>query len=475
MAFRAFTIKHLMYLALIVQIMNVANADSEQARKFYKCYGLFVRERVPANHALLLDVENKRKTAADACIELLSKADLNSVGELSDKSDEAKKILATFLDYFNAQMAQPSYTAHLGDGNVYFNPDVIDVNETTYHFLYALFGKNQSYSSVVTRDHSFSAIRESNHKSLRRSVVSTYIFQVPDLLKRNASGSLVSMGLSGDKLAETGRLIGLKKDTRSANAALHAFEAIYGTTGVIVSSESNIYQHYGSGAIGTQSYLLANLGGRGFKNDGVLKLYRSLGKNVLQDFLCSSIPSLQDEDIKTGPGGWLQSGRSAAYRAQVSCMKCHASMDFLASGARNLLEGYTHPVKTTEIRRVKFVGRLPQSTSTQGIAPLVSEPDSAFSARPPSGRLYYRSFANALVDASFTGLAELGEKLANTDDLYVCAAKRQFKFLTGIDVDIRPDANSDELSSEVINLGQMLKSQQSLKAVIKAIIASDNF
>src|SRR5262249_45880694 len=120
------------------------------------------------------------------------------------------------------------------------------------------------------------------------------------------------------------------------------------------------------------------------------------------------------------------------------CLRCHATMDPMAYTIRNLrwanaaesapddplLDGYDTAHLSTY-----------DADTDLGYAWATSAVD-GFHRQVPHGRLYFRSYAGALVDRPVTGVAELGKALAETDDLYVCAAKRHFKHFTGIDVSL---------------------------------------
>jgi hypothetical protein len=112
-------------------------------------------------------------------------------------------------------------------------------------------------------------------------------------------------------------------------------------------------------------------------------------------------------------------------------------------------------------------------------------PDPEYSRRPPDFSLKYRSFDGKLIELPGTGIAALGQALAQGDDLYVCAAKRYFHFLTGIETDMRDDSdplNPLNLSpsevkyrNRVIELGKQLKQDQSVREMFKRIIGSPTF
>ena len=78
------------------------------------------------------------------------------------------------------------------------------------------------------------------------------------------------------------------------------------------------------------------------------------------------------------------------------------------------------------------------------------------------------------------GLTQLGQAIANTNDLYTCAASRYFEFFTGITVSLQdvgdprfvPLTQDDlEYRSIVHQLGISLKTHQNLQQLIREIIS----
>ena len=77
------------------------------------------------------------------------------------------------------------------------------------------------------------------------------------------------------------------------------------------------------------------------------------------------------------------------------------------------------------------------------------------------------------------GLTQLGQAIANTNDLYTCAASRYFEFLTGISVSLQDvgdprysPLSPDDLQYRTIvhQLGISLKTHQNLQQLIREII-----
>jgi hypothetical protein len=95
-----------------------------------------------------------------------------------------------------------------------------------------------------------------------------------------------------------------------------------------------------------------------------------------------------------------------------------------------------------------------------------------------------RSYDGTLINLDVTSLADLGTKLADTNDLYVCAAKHYYQFLTGIDANLSDPGNPSTAAftpgetfhrNNVINLGLSLKSDQSLRELFRRIFESSAF
>ncbi|MNL24061.1 hypothetical protein D3C87_1454840 [compost metagenome] len=108
-----------------------------------------------------------------------------------------------------------------------------------------------------------------------------------------------------------------------------------------------------------------------------------------------------------------------------------------------------------------------------------------FHLQQPSGRLYFRSATGALVDRSVANIAGLGKAMSETEDYYLCAAKRYFEFMTGIQVPLydRTDPRNAELnqalSKEAIadrvfveDLAKGLRSSQSVIQMVEDIMKS---
>jgi len=259
-------------------------------------------------------------------------------------------------------------------------------------------------------------------------------------------------------LIDTGRLAGLVPDlVQNPVQILEASQAQY--------QGRNTNAHFGGGFMGSQAYLLATWNGSNF---------RVWAKDLLADALCKEIPVLRSLDVLQA----VKPESTFAWRQGISCMQCHETMDPVSAAMRT--QGL---IRASPVNEARFWVSRPIDRPS---APYPSmSPDPNYSRRPPDYYLKYRSFDGTLVNLEGTGVASLGQALASRDDLYVCAAKRYFQFLTGIEADIRDDSdplNPLDLSpsekkyrQRVIDLGKQLKQDQSARELFKRIISSPTF
>ncbi len=455
---------------------------SDEVKRFYKCYSLFVGERVKTSDALWQAVESGKKSGTDACMEIFDSATLTSNGEISKgmSNDVGVKVLNTFTRFQKSQFMIPDYGPVIGTSSDRYTRDVTDSNEAAYQFVYTMFNPKEKFSNVVTRDFSIKAIRYSKYPVRTLSVLNNkeligYAQGTYKSIPTASGGSKIvpdNLTEFHPVLAETGILIGLKRVNfvnDITNTAV--FEKLnYGF------NDPNVSQHIGGGVMGTQAYLFANLGRSGF-GDGGATIFRRWGKNVMDDFLCRELPTLRTTDVIKE----VNTASTIAFKTGISCMACHASMDNLSGVLRNGRISYSS-TEGIEFKKVKYFG---VRTPTLAYADMpVLKADKDFYRRPPHGRLFYRSYDETLVKKEMVGPQALGEVMAETNDLYVCAAKRYYRFLTGITVDLADIGNINTpvftkgakyQREKVIQLGLQLKKHQSGRELIKSIISQEAF
>lgn len=450
---------------------------NEEMKRFKKCYTLFVKERIASNDSLMNQVKSGAKTGTEACMEIFDKAKLDGSGEISKGNDgrhnpQGMKVLKSFTELHRSFFENPNYQFVI-DEIEYSTLDVIDSNEPTYHFTYSMFKDNEDFSKIITRDHSFSGVRFSNKVNRSRSVAN--IGRVINFTSGSPDDSNESNTTPWfPRLVETGYLVGVKPDLEA--------NIITGLSGRNLQvNGANVNQHHGAGIIGTQAYLIGNVGVINFGeilnfNNGGLRTYRRWSKHVMSDLLCRDLPALRTSDVVSE----VVPTSALSYRQGISCMACHSSMDPMAGALRNISSTLSKQASLQQ--SVRFFINRPADMPPMDYPTMNG--NSNYYRTPPESRLRYRSYDGTLVNMSSEGLDELGNAIATTNDLYVCAAKRYYKFLTGITVDLSDsgDMNSPKLSNgelmyrkRVIDLGLELKTHQSLRTLIKKIVESPTF
>lgn len=255
----------------------------------------------------------------------------------------------------------------------------------------------------------------------------------------------------------------------------------------------DFFQTEGGGVLGTPSFMLLTFGHEiALKMDGAEKLPRRWIKTAMDAFVCSDFPMVRESDVlqfvsnSTDPS-------TAPFRKSSTCVQCHATLDQAASLGRNRFVAYSEfnrPAPSMGLNRTVgmtagyLLGAFNPNLSVPYSWSHVPVPN--YHLQNPSGRLFFRSHTGRLIDQPLTSIVDAGTKISDTDDYYTCAAKRYVHHFTGLNVPIydRGDPRRQpslaaitpqevQLRKWVEQLGKNLKSHQSLRQLIKDIMASD--
>lgn len=507
------TKKAFLYLSLLTTSLCFA---SDEGQRFYKCYALFTGERVPTNHPILTKVLTKQISGTDGCMELIRKATINESGMIST-DPEAKKVLARVNELHNKWFFIKDPLSVSGIF-VYSwpNTDLHDKYDPAFHLTYSMLKPGQQFKENVSRTYNLEAIRNSPKQPYAKEALenqdhctfgntSRTIFNQPEdnpfpmigapfgdwRLGLFQGSHLVSYYHPGyeaacksdwgykvwqPKIISRGELVGLKPVTYS-NPVIDMSSVPYPdvSTNFGQAKYVNFNAFHGAGALGTQAYLIGNLGGYG-NQDGGTHVRRRWSKNVLSDFLCRDLPALKSSDVSSE----VFPDSEVSFRKGGSCMSCHMSMDPMAGVTRRLRGQGINGDNTYYGNYATFMKDHGPGTLPPADYPTI-KPDEEFSNRNPAGRIMFRGYDDRLYDEQVEGLAELGNKFAEYDDLYVCGAKKYYNLLTGIDVRLPGpggaplNAAEKEHFKQVVKLGLELKKSQNVQQLLRSIIASPNF
>jgi hypothetical protein len=443
------------YVGLTLSTMVLADTSNE-VRRLKKCYGIFVREPIAANHPLLTQVKSGTKTGTAACMEVFDMGALQADNQVKKDGSgkhlpEALKVLRSIQDFHMTYLEVPQFEVDEEEG---YTPDILDIYEHTYHLTYVALKPAQRYDRIVRGNNSFNALRTGKLRSTHIAGENNITFKFAYTLTQ--AGVLHGIEpLGHQNIAEYGR----------------GYVPNFYTT----VTDPNMNAHHGAGMIGSQGYIKANADPAKLNNfegiNGANHLYRRWGKHVVEDLLCRDLPSLRPGDVT----GDVYPSSTISFRRGVSCMQCHATMDTAANTIRN--------IRAQRLYGVHFTWSLPVNRpSLEGAATI--NPDPLFGLRPPEGALRYRSYDGSLVNQSVTGINALGNAIAQSNDFYVCAAKKYYKYLTGITANLSdPGALGAPVLTpgeklhrdKVIQLGLELKTEQEIRKLIQKIIASPTF
>lgn len=489
--------------ALLVGIPASAGSNLSQEALYHRCYQHIVGRRPAFGDPALAAVVAGTTPAIVACQTLVDRALLTPAGALAAPADPIAKLALQNINTFHRTWFRSSHVTdnligpfeHLPTG------DVIDGEQGALQLTYATLHPSVGFASAVTSPAIMIANREAapGGPYAERSVQSRILITAADSKPFFYGLSVVSAETISNPanvrwtplLVLPGELIGVRPATAADAAILPdsvlnpnaiGAEKLASTEPGFVSN-FNINRSWGGGIIGTPAYLMMNWGhNMSFVSDGAVGVPRRWAVNILQDLLCRPMPVNRLSDAIP----YLATGTSptiASFRKSAACIRCHASMDQMALAARNFRTLTSDRGQDPGVARtIETISNYTASSSSPGWS---ATPVADFHKTNPDGRLYFRSYDGTLVSRPVSSVADLGAKLSETNDLYACAAKRWFKYLSGVDVslhDVGDPLNEDangimkdkdwEYRRFVIALGMRLKATGNVRAMIKEIFAS---
>lgn len=442
-----------------------------ELKRYSRCYAHFTRSSISLNDSRVTLIKNKKLSGVQACMDLLEKARLNSSGLIKKDIDgnndlEGMQIISTFQKFHMSWFTNHDW-AEFSSLNSFFRGtyDLFYSGEPALLVTNSLFNKNVPYSTIVTSENAFEAIR------LNPS--SNVFSQSPHAIYGYTGPAKELLGWQPSERIEVGNMIGIK--SMSADEIPYVFDI----------KQSNVEYKLpsGGGVLGSNSYFMLNQGhNHKIVTNGGVATYRRWSKFVYKDVLCRDIPVIRSSDV-----AFLKQKMPASelsFRNGNSCLQCHFSIDGLAGAVRNRSVLKTGLDKTIDGKIYANTILSYSHTITEPFETILekNDDDPLFYKRPATANLVFRTFDGAFINKQLTGTEEVGQAIGELDDLYVCAASRYFKFLTGVNVEISdyndpmiPNSDSvDEIQYRnlVIRLGKNLKKHQSLNKLIEEIIAS---
>lgn len=455
-----------------------------------RCYAHITQNALPLNHQLRTDVAAGKITAVNACMQLFDSAKLNvsgaNEGRIINDTPEGRAVLLAFNDFHRTWFPNDNLDKSMPN-EVYPRGGFIhDEEEAALHLTRSLFSDGVPYNVIITGDSGMEALRSNGFSQKDRDLASLSYDQLQAMSKaRLMMWSSSDVYAQRDRipmnpeLLQTGELLGvrrLKLNPNKINFFSHSTGAASSGKYFIYNQDIPLHQSLGAGIIGTRSYLLLNIGRPNLMmSNGGLRMNRRWSKALIGDLLCRDLPAVRQADaaplVNNNPGP-----DTPPFRKATSCMSCHATIDPMAATTRNL--------SFMETMYGNYGGSMelanwPVTMPAEGGA---VDDDTEFFHRPPNGKIFFRSYDGTIIDKSVSNLPELGQAISQMNDLYVCAAARYFQYFTGVTPNLSDlgdpatppiSAVDQKYRDIVVQLGMNLKSNQSLRSLVQAIISSD--
>lgn len=477
-------------LLFVLSISQFSLAQDMSPVEIYsRCYSRLSDYPVETDSADYKAVEKGTLDPIDGCKKLFNRATFEVTGTVKKLKNENDVIAQSILRNFN--QFHFSWFTSLGGS-------VSALGLTTYNFADAtepalfitdsLFS-DEHFKTIFTRNTSLRGIRKgdtaTNFYTLDRTEYSNR-----DILSGPFSGSQNNISAGSFSVVDmekvpTGYLIGVERPPAvNVRLRLGYYKDTIATADLTSNREDtpniNLTQNYGGGILGSQPYIIANSEADN-RPDGGNRVYRRLANNTYSDLMCLTLPTLLNSDVDDYMTKYDKSDLS--FRKDRSCARCHATLDPFAHSLRNfspiatttntyrdLLRKNGHPGALQLISYRKYKARVSEQS--------VADADNIYIRRTPKGHLYYRDYDGNLVDEQVTGSTQLAQKMTEQNDIYVCAAQRYYKFLTGISVPVANQTGTPfylKHREKVIELGLALKDHGSLKTLIFDILETPAF
>lgn len=448
--------KMLILLLMMMGPMDVSARTLSNAELFKRCYAQLTGRRPSAS---ILSAGQANPLAN--CLALLQKAKIDAGGSIAADS-EAKNVLKQMNHLHESWFMYRDFgqIERFRTGT----KDLWDPGTPALYYTKALLGDRSqaastyAYSSVITGSSLLLAKRTSQDP--------------PKGAYSGVEKSKMFIPVDSFQFAPQGELIGIL--TVPPKSVSFTCNDPFQTGENLGSTQLELQKNLGGGYIGNYIYIINNV--RSFvpgDTNGAVRMPRRWGRSVYHDVLCRDLPVVRNTDGDP----FVVPTSSTPFRQSNTCVHCHSSMDRASFVLRGISTTRTL-CSNGEVPDMIFFRQITQPAAT-GSAAWPSNGDDRFSERPTDGNLYFRNYKGDLIDVPVSGVGDLGTKLAQQDDFYICAAKRYYKYFLGVDANISDpgapgaptlSAKDAAVRQKVIDLGLELKRTNDLQKLISDIL-----
>ncbi|MBT7610312.1 MAG: hypothetical protein HN576_11185 [Bacteriovoracaceae bacterium] len=442
---------------LLLMSFNAFALDMSNVGVFTRCYSHITQKFPPSNLSQLNAVKNGLDPIT-ACLQIFDMANFaKNTSMLTNTNNQTAKDVLKTMHNLHYSWFDTNFFPEIQNQIIRNTGNVFDTSAPAAYFTKALFDAASPVTNVLAGTTSYRLIRANNNPT-------------------NSPWNNIPLGdyiFTNVNFAGTGELLGM--EVTAVNDTMNfTFDENQNPPESIISGTLTYNRHFGGGVLGLQPYLLQSVQSTVLNPspDGGVKTHRKWSRAVFNDILCRELPVVREVDGDP----FVSSTSSITFRNSAACVKCHTSMDRMAGVVRGVQ--YTERAgKFFNLGHSAFIKQRTIDKPDADIFPI--EPDIDFGKRPTKGRLYYRTHNGVLVNKAVINIQDLADQIIAEDAMFVCMAKRYYKFFTGIDVDVGDigDPNHVYLTAEevavrdiVIDLGRDLKKHKNPRLLIEDIL-----
>jgi hypothetical protein len=459
---------HALILAAILGTGPAANARTlNNENIFRRCYAMITQTFPGLNHPLLASVKAGTLNPIDACLQVFDKARFGTSGQIANTGDqEARRVLETMHSLHYSWMNFKDFDTELPALQRDSARELYDVSSPALYLTKSLFDQNVNFREIFTTNNNYAPIR-------------TTMNSQPGVYTRSPSSNWLYTGATIENLP-FGDLIGVRhRAPFNVTNPGGNYQKIFGAGTPLM-----LYRHGGAGVLGSTAYmgnaLSPSLTSRKTNAGGYMP--RKWVESVLKDFFCRELPVIRLSDGVP----YVNTSSSLTFRTASTCVQCHASMDQMGATIRNYTlttyEGGYNVSRDLAKPNASAVTVWGGTYAAETAWPIAQ--DSNYYRRPQTGRFVFRTFDGQFFDQFVNSLADLGARISQLDDPYVCTAKRYYQYFLGVEVPMidvgDPDATPLSAAEQkhwnkIVALGRNLKSHQKARRLVEEILRMNAF
>ncbi|GAB4420319.1 MAG: hypothetical protein OHK0056_30810 [Bacteriovoracaceae bacterium] len=454
----------ILILASLVSFQTMANNPFFPLKMFDRCYKIFTNSFPDQKNVLRIKVSQGLISYEQGCMDLLNQTNLTS--NKTVQGDLSISILRTFQAFHSSWF--PSFLTFMTD-DVPQTFDIVELESPALFVTKSLFDDEFNFSQIVVGDNDFEGIRSNSNKP--DYYIGSRISPKISISENPPLHGKGNYSPWNPHFNDRGPLIGIRKIEKGRDILpSHVNNLFYPQ---LFEEPIDIHQSAGGGLMGTNPYLIFNLGrSLGDRANGGSSIPRKFVQQIFSDVLCRDLPVLNVEDTEP----FLEEDKVVSWSNNHSCMSCHVTMDHFAGLVRNAELVFSNEDGKASAH-IKFH---PTKYIIEDQKPFYRNDKDYFQSKP-DGRLIFRDFDNNLVNIYVKNLNEVGVEFSKRRDMYVCATIRYLEFLTGTKVSMAQLRNNyleKKLSpeeSEIIKIADKFKRADNLKSLISDILKSSFF